>query len=458
MDAKEKQVILTAGLGYGDEGKGTMVDYLTRLYGAGLVVRYNGGAQAGHNVVDSFGRCHTFSQFGSGTLVSGTKTHLSESMIVNPLSMMREHEHLVEIGMDDALQRLTIDERALVTTPFQIAQNRLLEIQRGANRYGSCGLGIGQTIDDFKNYGSQVLSVGDLVRRSVLRKKLWFIREEKLAAIEPMVKNLGHTEAVERELSWFGTEVFEFLVNLFSDFGRQISLVDESYLANQLSLNQTVIFEGAQGILLDNIYGFWPHVTKTDITFNQAYRLLAKAGYQGVVSRLGILRAYATRHGAGPLVTEDIELGKKLVDTHNKTNDWQESFRVGWFDLLAVKYALAAIGGVDSIAMTNLDRIDGLDSIKVCIAYEYQGGSPEELESYFESTQDNAGRLLITGIKVLAQPSHEYQGKLAGLLAACRPVYIIIRKQDYLKFIKEKFGVPVSIVSYGPMAKDKVYI
>src|SRR5262245_23559342 len=123
----ERRAIILGGLGYGDEGKGAWTDFLARTEPVHTVVRFNGGAQAGHNVVTPDGRHHTFAQLGSGTLVRGVNTHLSRFMLVNPSRLLREDAELQALGVSDGLTRLTIDRRALVTTPFQVAANRLRE-------------------------------------------------------------------------------------------------------------------------------------------------------------------------------------------------------------------------------------------------------------------------------------------------------------------------------------------
>src|SRR5437763_522887 len=128
----KRQAILIADLGYGDAGKGATVDYLARLTAAHTVVRYNGGAQAAHNVVAPDGRHHTFAQFGSATFLPGVRTHLSRFMVLHPLAMVREAEHLGVLGITDALGRTTIDGDALVISPYQQAANRLRELARGA--------------------------------------------------------------------------------------------------------------------------------------------------------------------------------------------------------------------------------------------------------------------------------------------------------------------------------------
>src|SRR4051794_37158626 len=142
----ERGAIILSGLGYGDEGKGTWTDFLARTMPVHTVVRFNGGAQAGHNVVTPDGRHHTFAQFGSGTFVRGVNSHLSRFMLLNPIRLLQEADELRVLGVPDALARLSVDRRALLTTPFQVAANRLKELARGDARHGSCGMGIGETM------------------------------------------------------------------------------------------------------------------------------------------------------------------------------------------------------------------------------------------------------------------------------------------------------------------------
>src|SRR6266545_215189 len=182
-----QQAFLTVDLGFGDSGKGSIVDFLTRIHAAHTVVRYNGGAQAAHRVVTDGPnpREHVFAQFGSGTL-AGAATHLSRFMLLDPLAMVAEERHLQSLGVPDAFQRTTIDERALVITPFQRAANRLKELARGDGRHGSCGMGIGETMADYLRYGDRVVLAGDLASSDALRAKLAFVRAANLAKIEAL--------------------------------------------------------------------------------------------------------------------------------------------------------------------------------------------------------------------------------------------------------------------------------
>jgi adenylosuccinate synthase len=140
--------VVVVDLGYGDAGKGTVVDWLCSRADAGpvhAVVRFNGGAQAAHNVVTSDGRHHTFAQFGSGSFIPGVRTHLSRFVLVDPLALAGEAAHLASLGVRDALDRVTVDRDALLATPYHRAANRARELARGDRRHGSCGMGIGET-------------------------------------------------------------------------------------------------------------------------------------------------------------------------------------------------------------------------------------------------------------------------------------------------------------------------
>jgi len=185
---RKRQAIFIADLGFGDAGKGTITDFLTRELSAHTIVRYNGGPQAGHTVVTPDGRSHTFAQFGSGMLLPYTKTLLSRFVLINPFNMLKEEEHLCTLGIRDAPLRTLIDRRALVITPFQRAMNRLRELGREGNRHGSCGEGIGECMADYLKYGNSVLFAGDLLDRATLIKKLRFMRDAKNAEFAELSK------------------------------------------------------------------------------------------------------------------------------------------------------------------------------------------------------------------------------------------------------------------------------
>ncbi len=278
----EKKVILTADLGYGDAGKGSIVDFLTRASGAHTVVRYNGGAQAAHNVITPNGRHHTFAQFGSGSFLPGTRTHLSRFMLLHPAAMLAEERSLRRLGIRDGFARTSIEREALVITPYQQAVNRLKEIARGEARHGSCGMGVGETMSDWLSFGQDVIFAGDLEDRTRLVSKLRRLRELKLAQIEDILAALPHSFAVDEE-----RRVLEdprsvgITADIYLAFAAQIQLVERSFLGKLLRQPGAVIFEGAQGVLLDEWYGFYPYNSWSTLTFQNADTLLAENDFIG---------------------------------------------------------------------------------------------------------------------------------------------------------------------------------
>ena len=465
MGHPARQAILIADLSYGDAGKGSIVDALTRRHPAHTVVRYNGGAQAAHTVVETSGRQHTFAQFGSGTFVSGTRTHLSRFMLVNPLSMLKEEQHLQKLGIEDAFQRASLDEAALIITPFQQAANRLHEIARSDQRHGSCGMGIGETMADFLAYGERVLFARDLPDRATVRHKLRFLREVKLAQLEQIMADVPQTGQAAQEVAILRDPgLIDACADLYQFFSELIALVDDRFLGSLLEHPGTIIFEGAQGVLLDEWYGFHPYTTWSTTTFHHAEQLLQEQAYGDTVINIGVLRGYATRHGAGPLVTEDTTLTALLPDAHNATNPWQQAFRVGHFDLITTRYALALAGSVDALTVTNLDRLAAFPIWNLCDAYHYTGDAAD-LSSYFEIRDG-----ILTGIKVHRPADLAHQEQLTKLLWHCAPQYQTIQPghptdatqrdhlYSYLALLEQHLKRPIAIASYGPTAQDKIYL
>jgi adenylosuccinate synthase len=453
MKQKDNTAILIADLGYGDAGKGSIVDYLTRTTGAHTVIRYNGGAQAAHNVITPDGRHHTFAQFGSGTFVPGTRTHLSRFMIVHPLAMLAEERHLHCLGVTDAFPRLSIDREALVTTPFQQAANRLKEMVRGEGRHGSCGMGVGETMSDWLAYGSQVLFAGDLKDRGVTLKKLSFLREAKISQLQDVLQALPDSQPAREELRiLYDPPMVETIGEVYSYFAGLVSIVDRACLSQILNEPGTIIFEGAQGVLLDEWYGFYPYNSWSTLTFKNADTLLQENHYDGEAMKLGLIRAYATRHGAGPFVTEDACLTAHVQDYHNQNNDWQREFRVGYLDMVSLRYALAVNGTLDGLVITNLDRLEEIAKWQICHSYRY-GGDRGNLSDHF-TVKDS----LIDNIKIPADPTDLIkQEERTGLLGNMSPIYSDCQKDktSYVDLIRQAIDVPVAMTSSGPTALEK---
>lgn len=344
---------MVAGLAFGDEGKGATVAAIVQEYGADLIIRYNGGAQCAHNVVTPEGRHHTFAQFGSGSFTPGVKTFLSKHVIVNPASMLVEAAKLDRVGVTDVLQRTTVDPRALVITPFHRALNRLQEVSRGNSKHGSTGMGIGVTRDLYLKYGADVLLIGDLADPDSVRDKMLFIR--KLCSDRAaMLNNDKLNPTVVRELRVLGNDYqnnitwYQGIYKSWLDSGVTISTRPPIY--------KGIVFEGAQGMLLDEKYGFGNHTTWTNITFANAFQVLEEIEYQGSVHRIGVLRSFFTRHGAGPFPSEDNHsLIGLYKEEHNEEEYYTGKFRMGSFDVNLARYAIDSIGGINSLAINHLD-------------------------------------------------------------------------------------------------------
>lgn len=435
-----QQAILTVDLGFGDAGKGSIVDYLARRHDAHTVVRYNGGAQAGHRVVTpgAAPQEHIFAQFGSGAL-AGAATHLSRFMLLDPLAMMAEAQHLRTLGVADPFGLTTMDAGARVITPFQRAANRLKELARGAGRHGSCGMGIGETQADFLAFGARVLFADDLTRPDVLREKLQFLRAVNLAKAPAFPSDLAASAQIAAEWEMLAAADWaDWLLPAYAEFKRRARIVPGDHLRAILRQPGCVIFEGAQGVLLDEWRGFHPYTTWSTTTLANADRLLGEAAYPGRVVRLGITRAYATRHGAGPLVSEDAGLTAALPDAANGFGAWQRDFRVGWLDLVMLRYAREVVGPLDALAVTCLDRLAELPAIQVCRQYQCEDISIERLTPAADTND------------------LDYQAALTQTLARCRPILTPVTDNDALQaLVSDELHVPIGLISTGPTAAEK---
>lgn len=407
--------VIVADLGYGDAGKGTVVDWLCSPDGGGpvhTVVRFNGGAQAGHNVVTADGRHHTFAQFGSGTFTPGVRTHLSRFVLVDPLALAAEAAHLTSVGVHDALARLTVDRDALLVTPYHQAANRARELARGKDRHGSCGMGIGEAASYAQSHPADAPKVSDCAAPRALARKLAILRD------------------------WLTSELGELVVpdsadlcDAYRAFAATVPLVDSGYLRRLLRAGRAV-FEGAQGILLDEWHGFHPYTTWSTTTFDNAETLLAEAGKSAI--RLGVTRCYMTRHGPGPFVTEDPTL--ELAEPHNRRGTWQGPFRTGHLDALALRYAAAVTGGVDAVALTHLDAA-ARHPLLLCRSYQIDG---HRLDQIVPGPRRDLGR----------------QEQLTGMLLRARPIYED-PGGDWPAIAAELLNAPLALTSYGPAITGK---
>lgn len=398
--------LIVVDLGFGDAGKGATVDWLCSpeaALGVSAVVRFNGGAQAAHNVVAG-GRHHTFAQFGSGTF-SGVPTLLSEHMLVEPLALAAEAERLVRLGVADPLSLLSVDGRALLTTPVHIAANRAREEARGADRHGSCGMGIGETAAYALRHDAP--RVADCLRPAVLGQKLRALAEHYRPLLAP---SAHHHEPIE------------LLLDAYRAFGAAVRITGPGELARFARYGR-LVFEGAQGVLLDEWRGFHPYTTWSTVEPRNARTLLAGLGATAAV--LGVTRAYTTRHGAGPFPTEDP--GLRHREPHNGAGRYQGAFRQGPLDTVLLRYAVAVCGGVDGLVVTHLDRAAGG---KAATAYATPDGIRDALEP---GPWQDLG----------------HQRALTEILAAAIPVYTDL-PADVPGWLRHHLGVPVVLTADGP--------
>ena len=405
-------------LGFGDSGKGLVTDYLTRASCARTVVRFNGGAQAGHNVVAPDGRHHTFSQLGAGTFAGDVVTFLSRFVVVHPTAMCVEAATLAAKGVPDALERVWVDEDALVTTPFHQALNRLRELARGASPHGTCGVGFGETVRDGRVAGREALRVRDLSTHPILRRRLAEALERALAEAAVLVEPGRRTPRAEAELCMLSRSVADAWADRARAWAARARIVASEALSD-LGRRGPVVFEGAQGVLLDERAGFLPHCTFSACTPDNALALARAHLPEHAVTRLGVLRTYMTRHGAGPLPTEDPSRVPASPEPHNGAEGWQGPFRVGWPDFVLWRHAVRACGGLDALAVTHVDALARAATWRSCDRY---ASAPDPLTP--------------------------------AALARARPLYRDHPPDDFLSLAAEELDLPVALVSTGPRASD----
>lgn len=428
-------------LGFGDAGKGLITDFLVRTTGARTVVRFNGGAQAGHNVMTVDGRHHTFSQFGSGTFVPGVRTHLARQVVVHPTAMLVEAKRLAEVGVADALERVSVSPESLVTTPFHQAAGRLRELARGAERHGSCGVGHGEVMRDALESPDDALRVRHLARGVSLRARLERVQERVHAAVaasRDAARRLGGEVAAGELRVLEDDSVIEAWIDAIQRFVATVRLAADASLRGALE-EGPLVFEGAQGVLLDESHGFHPYTTWSNCTFDHAEQVWREVRVDEPLGRLGVVRAYAHRHGPGPLPTESSELAEAFVEPHNGDHPWQGPFRVGWPDLVLARYARAACRGVDGIAVTHLDSVSGHPHWRAAVAYgdgtsDWDPATPGDLDGHSERTCALARAEPRYAEVVEASP----EGRVHWVEAV----------------LSEAFAAPTVLASYGPTASD----
>ncbi len=438
------KAILNVDLFFGDSSKGSTVEFQTKMFDSNkpkLNVRFNGGAQAKHTIILNDGRNHAFSQFGAATFQPNVHTFLSRFMLVNPLAMDLENDHLIRLNLHDAYNRMHIDGMAVITTPYHRAVNRLKELARGSKMHGSCGMGISATVEDLLTRPLHVLRMKDLLDINTLKDKLNATKIEMYRQVQN-IKNLPMNTHVDMELSTFQDSVFQYTIDQFTKFARKVRVLDETQIYELFNSCELAVFEPAQGVLLDENYGFHPFTTWTTCTLTNARQILKDIGFTGDVDTYGVCRVFATRHGPGPFPTENNTLSRDLSDPNNTTNIWQHGFRCGWLDLVLLDYALRANGNVDHLSTAHFDYLSKYPTWKVCTQYKLDG------IDWIPNLPATIGK---------PYDMHD-QEELTNKIQRVEPVYIEVKPEEIKNLIETKLKAKIKILGNGPTFEDRRYI
>ncbi len=421
-------VTVCVGGQWGDEGKGKVVDLLCES--AQMVIRSQGGNNAGHTVVAG-GRTFKFNLVPSGILHPDTVCIIGNGVVLDPKVVLAEVEQLEAAGAD--LRNLVISERAHMIMPYHPVLDRLEEAARGDDRLGTTFRGVGPAYSDkVRRIGFRV---GDLQKLRFLEKKLDFVLPLKN---EVLVKLYGAppfaASAILEEYTDYATRLERFIQDPFP------------VVQGALARGERVILEGAQGTMLDLDLGTYPYVTSS---YPSSGGALAGAGIgpREVTSTVGVFKAYATRVGYGPFPTElEGELAEYLrergVEYGTTTG---RPRRVGWFDVPVARYAVG-VNGIDSLAITKLDVLDELETVRICTGYRSKGKDEDH-------PMANISHLKHVECQYLELPGWRTPTREARSWGELPP-----QARAYLERISELVGAPVGLVSVGPERDQTVWV
>lgn len=466
MSEHERHFAVVNGIGFGEESKGNTVQALVRKLSAHTVWR-SGGWQGGHHIIHDDGREIALSHFGAGVF-EGADTYLNH-MVVSPVELFQEAVELEHLGVPKPLAHMFIDENCLATTPFHSGISRTKEVLRGTHKKGTIGKGVGDAVRDARDPELSIRA-GEFYDRGTMLRKVETIRRAKLKTAEDLLATYPGIppEEVYDEMAVLKDErLVELVADAFGYAADLTTIVDDKHLRTLLSRNGSIVNEVSHGALHHPRFGFVPHVTQIDPTSRDVLTTVRSQNYEGNIIRLGVVRSYLTRHGAGPFVSFDQQLTDTLLETHNNAaNEWLGAFKTGHFDTVALQYALAISGGKETFAGLFLSYMDILSQRKdwsVVEAYEYTG-SAKDLDTYFYLQDDT-----ITGIKIhpdKGDPDHyEHQRRLTQLLQDCKPIVKTLTanakqtlEQVFLDYVTDKLSLPVVGSAYGPKVTDRYFL
>ena len=432
----ERDCIVTVtsvvGLQWGDEAKGKVVDILTDSHE--IVVRYQGGNNAGHTVKFD-GETYKLSLLPTGILRPGVTAVIGNGLVVNPEALLKEMKSLTDRGVRCDGGNLLVSDRAHVILPYHIVEDAVFEKRRGAEAIGTTGRGIGTAYRD-KALRSHAIRIGDLYHPASFRSRLTEIVAAKnlmLKALDPSVETLDA----------------EAIFASYTDYAERIKphVTDTTaYLHKALKAGKNMLFEGAQGSLLDVDHGTFPYVTSSN---SSSAGIHSGSGIpQRAIHRMiGVVKAYTTRVGGGPFPTElNNATGQHIRDVgHEYGTVTGRPRRCGWLDGVATSYG-ARICGVDEIAVMLLDVLAQLDELQICEAYEIRGERTTDFPSHVEDLE--AAKPIFRTIPGWKQDITGAR-KLSDLPSGAR---------RYVDTVAELMGLPVKFISIGPDREQTILL
>ncbi|HVT30467.1 MAG TPA: adenylosuccinate synthase [Lacipirellulaceae bacterium] len=421
------------GLQWGDEAKGKIVDILTREHD--VVVRYQGGANAGHTVVVGK-QTYKLSLLPSGILTPGVTCVIATGVVLNPARVIEELDELTTRGAGHP-ENLRISDRAHVIFPWHFAEDRALDKSTSdGENIGTTGRGIGPCYRD-KVGRSHAVRLGDMYRATFR------------AQVEHIVAAKNRMLAVLYPSGEFQPLDAAAIIAEYSAYAERLRpyMCDTTeLLLTAVESGRRVLFEGAQGALLDVDHGTYPFVTSSN---SSGVGIASGSGVPGrYISRcIGVVKAYSTRVGGGPFPTEqDNDTGQYLRDRGNEYGTvTRRPRRCGWLDAVALRYT-SRLSGVDSIAVMLLDVLSGLDQLKICTGYTIDGKSTTRFPSHVDDLRS-------------AKPVYETLPGWKEEICDCRSLESLpANAQAYLRRVSELIGQPIGMVSVGPDREQTILI
>ena len=421
--------VVVVGSQWGDEGKGKIVDWLSER--ASVVVRFQGGHNAGHTLVID-GTKYKLSLLPSGIVRGGKKSIIGNGVVVDPWALIKEIGILEGQGVEINPDSLQLAANATLIMPYHCELDGIREDARGGVKIGTTRRGIGPAYED--KVGRRAVRVCDLASRDMVMARL----ASALAHHNPLRKGMGHdtldADALADQLMEIAPKILPYVTNVWR------TLEDAS------KAGERILFEGAQGSLLDIDHGTYPYVTSSNTVAGQAAGG-AGMGPDALDYVLGITKAYTTRVGEGPFPTEqDNDIGQYLGEKgHEFGTVTSRPRRCGWFDAVLVRQSLA-IGGVTGIALTKLDVLDGMKELKVCVGYKHKG----EIIDYLPYGMED---------QAAVEPVYETMPGWSDSTYGARSwAELPAEAVKYIRRVEELIGVPVALLSTSPERDDTILV